>query len=71
MKILKSKKSTHQIMSNPGFGLLTITKGNATITVPESWLCEDGRIKKYARAKIDSMFKKAEAFNSMGHEEVV
>ena len=65
MAMCKSRKSTHQIMSNGGFGLLTITRGNATISIPEEWLFEDGRIKKYAQAKIESMFKKAEAFNSL------
>ena len=65
MAICKSRKSTHQIMSNGGFGLLTISRGNTTISIPEEWLFEDGRIKKYAQAKIESMFKKAEAFNSL------
>lgn len=69
-KICKSRKSTHQIMNNGGFGLLTITRNNTTISIPEEWLFEDGRIKKYAQAKIESMFKKAEAFNSMSLEEV-
>ena len=69
MAICKSRKSTHQIMSNGGFGLLTISRGNTTIAIPEEWLFEDGRIKKYAQAKIESMFKKAEAFNSLSESE--
>jgi hypothetical protein len=70
MAICKSRKSTHQIMSNGGFGLLTITRNGTTIAVPEEWLFEDGRIKKYAQAKIESMFKKAEAFNSLSGSEI-
>lgn len=64
MKVCKSRKSTHSIMAHGGtFGLLSITRNNVTIQIPEEWLFEDGRIKKYAQKRIDSMFKKAIAFN--------
>ena len=63
MSICKSRKSTHSIMAHQGFGMLTIQRGNTIIHVPEEWLFEDGRIKKYALAKVNSMFAKAEAFN--------
>lgn len=71
MKINKSRKSTHSIMAHGGFGMLTITRGNVSILVPEEWLFNDGRIKKYAVEKVDKMFKKAEAFNSMSKGDVV
>nr|DAU23733.1 MAG TPA: major outer membrane lipoprotein [Caudoviricetes sp.] len=51
--------------------MLTITRGNVSILVPEEWLFNDGRIKKYAVEKVDRMFKKAEAFNSMSKGDVV
>lgn len=50
-KICKSRKSTHQIMNNGGFGLLTITRNNTTISIPEDWLFEDGRIKNMLKLK--------------------
>lgn len=64
MKICNSRKSTESIMKNGGFGLLVIKRGNTSVLVPEQWLFSDGRIKKYARTKIDDMFKKAEIFNN-------
>lgn len=63
-KICQSRKSTHSIMNHGGFGLLTITRDGVTISIPEEWLFEDGRIKKYAIKKVEQMFKKAKAFNS-------
>lgn len=62
-KVCQSRKSTHSIMNNEGFGMLFITRNNVTVAVPEDWLFADGTIKKYAKAKIESMFKKAEIFN--------
>lgn len=64
-RISKSRKRTHSIMSNGGFGILTITRGEYSIQVPEDWLFEDGRIKKYAIKKVDLMFKKAENFSKI------
>lgn len=64
MTICKSRKSTHSIMAHQGFGMLTITRNGVTISVPEEWIFNDGRIKKYALAKVNSMFAKAEAFNN-------
>lgn len=64
MKISKSRKSTESIMNNTGFGMLHITRNGNTISVPEEWLFDDGRIKKYAIKKIDRMFKKIEKFNN-------
>lgn len=71
MKVCKSRKSTHSIMAHPGFGMLTIQRGNTIIHVPEEWLFEDGRIKKYAIAKVNAMFEKAEAFNNANIGDVV
>lgn len=71
MKINKSRKSTHSIMAHGGFGMLTITKNNTTIQIPEEWLFNDGRIKKYAIGKVEQMFRKAEAFNSRNGGDVV
>jgi len=62
-KVCRSRKSTHSIMAHEGFGLLTIRRGATIIHVPEEWLFSDGRIKKYALAKVNAMFAKAEAFN--------
>lgn len=71
MKINKSRKSTHSIMAHGGFGMLTITRNNVTIQIPEEWLFADGRIKKYAVDKVNEMFKKAEAFNSINKGDVL
>ena len=53
-------------MAHPGFGMLSITRNGVTIHVPEEWLFNDGRVKKYAIKNIDRMFKKAQAFNEEG-----
>lgn len=71
MKICQSRKSTHSIMAHEGFGLLTIKKGNVVIHVPEEWLFNDGRIKKYALDKVNQMFAKAELFNNVNAGDVV
>lgn len=71
MKISKSRKSTHSVMAHGGFGMLSITRNGVTIHVPEEWLFNDGRVKKYAVKNIDRMFKKAEAFNSIDKGDVV
>ena len=71
MKVCKSRKSTHSIMAHPGFGMLTIRRGATVILVPEEWLFEDGRIKKYALAKVNAMFEKAEAFNNANIGDVI
>lgn len=63
MKVSKSRKSVYSIMNHGGFGMLYITRNNMTIAVPEEWLFKDGRIKKFAKAKIESMFKKVQNFN--------
>lgn len=64
MAICKSRKSMHSVMNNGGYcGLLNITRDGNTICVPETWLFEDGRIKKYALAKVNIMFKKMAKFN--------
>lgn len=70
-KICQSRKSTHSIMAHPGFGMLTIQKGATVIHVPEEWLFNDGRIKKYALAKVNAMFAKAEAFNDSNIGDVI
>ena len=71
MKVCKSRKSTHSIMAHEGFGMLTIRRGATVILVPEEWLFSDGRIKKYAIAKVNAMFEKAEAFNNANIGDVV
>lgn len=71
MKINQSRKSTHTIMAHPGFGMLTITRNGVTIQVPEEWLFNDGRIKKYAIAKVNQMFAKAESFNNANIGDVI
>ena len=53
------------------FGMLSIISHGVTIHVPEEWLFNDGRVKKYAVKNIDRMFKKAEAFNSIDKGDVV
>lgn len=63
MKISQSRKSTHSVMAHAGFGMLTIIRGETSILVPESWLFNDGTIKKYAVKNIDRMFSKAQAHN--------
>lgn len=63
MKISKSRKSTHSVMNNEGFGLLTITIEGVVINIPEEWLFKNGQIKKYAIKRVNAMVAKGKAFN--------
>lgn len=70
MKINTRGKCMTGVMANSGFGMLFIKRTSesgevAKIMVPESWIFDDGRIKKYAQKTIDKMFAKAFALNSL------
>lgn len=63
MAICQSRKSTHSVMNNQGYGKVTITRGEHSIEVCEDWLFSNGRIKKYATKLIDNMFAELEMEN--------
>ncbi|MCY7866076.1 hypothetical protein [Bacillus atrophaeus] len=46
MKVNPSRLSTHTIMSNPGFGALTVHTGQVMINVPQNHINRDGSIKR-------------------------
>lgn len=60
MAICQSRKSTHSIMNNQGYGKVTIIRGEYSVEVCEDWLFSNGKIKKYARVLIDEMFAELE-----------
>lgn len=65
MKICQSRKSTHSIMNNGGtFGHMIIRRGEFAITVPNSFLFSDGRMKKYAIQQINKAFAMLESENN-------
>lgn len=57
-KVCQSRKSRHSIMNHSGFGDLTITKHGVTVSVPRSYLFNDGRIKKSGLKLIDKTIAK-------------
>ena len=47
MKVSASRKSTHQVMANSGFGDLTIhTAQGVTLNIPQSQITATGEIKR-------------------------
>lgn len=57
-KVCQSRKSRHSIMNHSGFGDLAITKHGVTVSVPRSYLFNDGRIKKSGLKLIDKTIAK-------------
>ena len=51
MNICQSKKSIYSIMNNPHFGGIKLTKGKATLFIPEEWINADGSLKGHAQKR--------------------
>lgn len=55
-KVAPSRKSTHSIMANSGFGSLTIHKPEGiTIVIPKNHITTDGRVKKNISDKLNEL----------------
>lgn len=57
-KVAPSRKSTHSIMANSGFGKLTIHKPEGvTVVIPQEHIRKDGRIKKNVSKLLSELTK--------------
>lgn len=64
MKINESRKSTHSIMNNAGFGGVLFKQDNVELYIPTEFIFKNGKLKKYglkmlAEAKAKSKYNKA------------
>lgn len=65
MKINESRKSTHSVMNNSGFGGVLFKDGNSEIFIPQQFIFKNGKLKKYAKKLI------ADAQLNVEHRKVV
>ena len=60
MRICPSRKSTHSIMNNRGYGNVSLIRNGIEYKFEKSDLFNDGKIKKYALEKAYRYFEQME-----------